>query len=93
MTAYVIVTYFWFINLLCFACYGLDKRRAKRGEWRIAERYLHLLVLLGGCLGALFAQYYFRHKIRKWRFLAVTYLIILLQFSLLAAWLWHWPLK
>lgn len=28
------------LNLICFILMGLDKRRAKRGEWRIKESTL-----------------------------------------------------
>ena len=41
------------INLATFAVYGIDKSRAKRGVWRIPEKTLFLLPLLGGSIGAL----------------------------------------
>ena len=40
--------YLLFINLFAFILMGLDKRKAKRGAWRIPERTLFLPVLLGG---------------------------------------------
>ena len=41
------------INLVTFAVYGADKRRARRGAWRVPEKTLFLLPLLGGSVGAL----------------------------------------
>src|SRR4051812_24046826 len=45
--------------------YGLDKSAAQRGAWRTREKTLHVLSLIGGWPGALFAQSVFRHKSRK----------------------------
>jgi len=52
-------------SVICFVQYGLDKRAARRGRWRIPESTLHLLELAGGWPGALIAQRAFRHKTRK----------------------------
>ena len=52
------------LNLIAFAAYALDKRRAARGERRISER---ALVLLGvpGPLGAWAGVFVLRHKTLK----------------------------
>lgn len=50
------------INLVTFAVYGADKRRARRGAWRVPEKTLFLLPLLGGSVGALLGMRVFRHK-------------------------------
>jgi len=52
-------------SLACFIGYGLDKRAAERGNWRVSETILILLGLAGGWPGALIAQETFRHKTRK----------------------------
>ena len=44
------------INLVTFLVYGADKRRARRGRWRIPEVTLLALALLGGAGGALLAM-------------------------------------
>lgn len=50
------------INVLVFALYGVDKRRAIRGEWRIPERTLLTGTWLLGGVGAWLAMRTFRHK-------------------------------
>lgn len=56
------------INIAAWAAFGIDKRRAKKGRWRIAERTLLLLAFVGGSLGAIAAMCMFRHKTRKAKF-------------------------
>ena len=51
------------INVVTFIAYGVDKRAAVRGNWRVPEIQLHTLEFLGGWLGAYLAQMFFRHKI------------------------------
>ena len=70
------------MNLIAFALYGIDKRRAKQGAWRISEYTLLLAALLGGSLGALLGMRYFRHKTRHRKFRYGVPLILLLQLGL-----------
>ena len=53
------------VNLLAFVAFGVDKRRAERGTWRLSENYLLMLAALGGWIGAKAGQRWFRHKTRK----------------------------
>ena len=41
------------VNVLAFVLFGLDKWFAVRGMWRISERTLFTVALLGGTAGAL----------------------------------------
>lgn len=74
------------INLVTFAVYGADKRRARRGAWRVPEKTLFLLPLLGGSVGALLGMRVFRHKTRHWYFVWGVPAILLAQLAL-AVWL------
>ena len=56
------------INVIAFAVYGLDKKRAIHDEWRIPEATLLTLAAAFGSVGALFGMYTFRHKTRKPKF-------------------------
>lgn len=50
------------INAIMFALYGVDKRRAIRGAWRIPEKTLLTGTWLLGGVGAWLAMRIFRHK-------------------------------
>ena len=50
------------INLIVFTLYGVDKRRAIKGAWRIPERTLLTGTWLLGGVGAWLAMRAFRHK-------------------------------
>ena len=50
------------VNVFVFSLYGLDKRRARRGAWRVPERTLLLGTWLFGGVGAFTAMRLFRHK-------------------------------
>ena len=64
----ILIWYLSVINFTTWAAYGLDKGRAKSGKWRIPERTLLLLALIGGSLGALAGMIMFRHKTIKAKF-------------------------
>ena len=53
------------MNLLAFAQFGIDKRRAVRGQWRIPEAKLLQSAFFGGYIGAKAGQAIFRHKTYK----------------------------
>ena len=74
------------INLAAFAVYGVDKSRARRGAWRVPEKTLFLLPLLGGSIGALLGMRVFHHKTKHWYFVWGIPAILLAQ-TALAAWL------
>ena len=75
------------VNVVTFTVYGIDKRKARRGTWRIPEKTLFLLPLLGGSVGALLGMKVFRHKTKHWYFVWGIPIILLAQ-TALAAWLW-----
>ena len=70
----------WIAALSCisFLLFGLDKRRAVCGAWRIPERTLLLSAFLGGAPGALFGMHFFRHKTQKLKFRILVPLALLL---------------
>ena len=63
-----ILIYLLIINLIGFYAMWSDKRRAKKGEWRIPEQTLFLITALGGGIGTIAGMYTFRHKTKKLRF-------------------------
>ncbi len=83
----VLLVWLAVINLVTFAVYGIDKAKAKRGAWRVPEKTLFLLPLLGGSLGALLGMRVFHHKTKHWYFVWGIPLILLAQIAL-AVWLY-----
>ena len=47
--------------ILLFLMYN-DKQKAIKKEWRIAEKTLFIVALLGGACGGVLGMYFFRHK-------------------------------
>ncbi|MGN2616837.1 DUF1294 domain-containing protein [Aliivibrio fischeri] len=67
------------MSLLTYAMYAVDKNAAKKGNWRTPENTLHVLSLLGGWPGALFAQNQFRHKSKKQPFKTILWITIFMN--------------
>jgi uncharacterized membrane protein YsdA (DUF1294 family)/cold shock CspA family protein len=72
-------------SFVSFAAYWSDKRRAERGEWRIAEGTLHTIDLAFGIAGGLLAQGILRHKSSKTSFGAMSAVIFALHMGGLLA--------
>lgn len=67
------------LNLLTFIIYGIDKRKAKKANWRIPESTLLLLALIGGSIGAWLGIKVWRHKTQHKKFYIGIPLIIITQ--------------
>lgn len=73
------------INLIAFLTYGIDKRKAKKEQWRISETALLFLTAIGGAFGAILGMHCFHHKTKKTKFkfvvpvCCVAWLLILLS--------------
>lgn len=74
-----IIIYLLIINIVTFLSMGIDKYKAKRGKWRIQEKTLLTLVVLGGGIGGIAGMYVFRHKTQKPRFFIGFPLIMIMQ--------------
>jgi len=69
-----------FINFFAFFLYRFDKLRAISGNFRISEKLLLFVAILGGSIGSWFAMYYGkRHKVNKLIFKLGVPLLIILQ--------------
>ena len=61
-----------------------DKRRARKNLWRIPERTLLGIAVLGGSIGCLLGMYTIRHKTLHLKFSAGIPLILVIQLALAA---------
>jgi len=75
------------INIVTLLFYAFDKMRARGGGFRVPEKVLHALVLIGGGAGGLVAMVSFRHKISKRSFQRVFWAIVALQIAGICVWL------
>lgn len=71
------------INIITIVVYGIDKRNAVHGKWRIRVSTLLALAAAGGSPGALLAMHLFHHKTRKKKFTIGIPLMLLAQIVLL----------
>ena len=61
----ILFYYFWGVNLLLFILMGMDKRAARRKKWRIPERRLLTLGMIGGGFGGILGMIIFHHKTHR----------------------------
>lgn len=59
--------------------YGIDKWKAHRKQWRISEKMLLFLAVIGGSAGALAEMYIFHHKTLHKKFTIGVPLILVIQ--------------
>ena len=74
-----------FMSIVAFILYGVDKKKAQKGAWRIPEAVLLGWGFFGGACGALCAMKAFRHKTKHWYFWAVNVLGLILHIAAIVA--------
>lgn len=65
------ISYLLLCNSLLFVLMYLDKQKAVKRQWRIPEKTLLGLGLIGGGIGGILSMQLFRHKTTKGSFKAV----------------------
>jgi len=73
--------YLLLLSLITFMMYHADKRKAKKGKWRVPEKVLLLSSFLGGAYGGYLAMILFRHKTTRehWYFTFINILSIIIH--------------
>jgi uncharacterized membrane protein YsdA (DUF1294 family) len=88
MLQQVLLVWLVAINVITAAAYAWDKAAARRGAWRVRERTLWTLDLLGGVAGAWIVFFALRHKTRHRSFwivqslATVLWVVVLLSIAL-----------
>lgn len=83
----IIFAYLAVINIFGFAIFGYDKRCAVLHRWRVPEKTLFLIAVLGGSIGAYAGMKIFRHKTRRRKFYIGIPVIAVIQYGWF---LWKW---
>lgn len=74
--------YLLLMNLIGIAVMGMDKSKARKHQWRIPEKTLFTVSILGGSVGTWAGMYLFRHKTKHWYFVIGMPLILVLQLGI-----------
>jgi uncharacterized membrane protein YsdA (DUF1294 family) len=78
-TSFIFFMYLLLVNIMAFSLMGMDKRKAKKNQFRISERTLFMSAIVGGTPGSIAGMYVFRHKTRHPSFKIGMPVILLLQ--------------
>ncbi len=82
LIACILLAAYALLSVIAFCFYAADKKKAKKGAWRIPEKVLLGLGFLGGAIGALLGMKLLRHKTKHWYFWAVNIAGLLWQIAL-----------
>ena len=75
----ILIIYPAMLTIAGFFSMGIDKKRARKNEWRVKERTLFLIAAFGGSIGSILGMYVFRHKTKHTSFVIGMPLILVLQ--------------
>lgn len=83
--SYIIFAVLGLMSIVAFCAFGIDKYKARHDGWRISEKTLLLIALLGGAIGAFAGMKAFHHKTHHKKF---TILVPLFALAQIAAVFW-----
>ncbi len=63
-----VVMYIIIINVWGIYIMKMDKRRAQKREWRVSEKNLWLIAIIGGAAGTTLGMWSYRHKTKHFAF-------------------------
>ena len=75
----IIGIYYICVNIIAFILYGLDKKYAREGRWRIPEKTLLGIAMIGGAAGAWIGMQTFRHKTKNMSFRTLVPLFVVVH--------------
>jgi len=88
----ILFTYLLLINAAGLLIMLADKRKAIKNQWRIPEKTMLTVAILGGSLGIYTGMQLFRHKTKHAKFSIGVPVILAIQI-LLAVFLFIWTQK
>lgn len=84
-----LICYIVFINLVSFMMFGIDKYKARRGQWRISEATLLAVAAIGGSIGAWMGMKVWHHKTLHSKFRYGVPIVLLAHIALMAYFCGH----
>lgn len=84
-----LICYIVVINLVSFMMFGIDKYKARRGQWRISEATLLAVAAIGGSLGARMGMKVWHHKTLHSKFRYGVPIMLLAHIALMAYFCGH----
>ena len=90
---FILALYAIIVNIVGFAEMGVDKRRARKGAYRIPEANLFLTAVIGGSIGCIIGMYAFRHKTRHRSLVFGMPAILIVQLAILGYLLFAAPIR
>ena len=79
----MIGVYYFCVNIIAFILYGLDKKYAREGRWRIPEKTLLGIAMIGGAAGAWIGMQMFRHKTKHLSFRVLVPVFVLVHVGII----------
>lgn len=83
------ICYIVVINLVSFMMFGIDKYKARRGQWRISEATLLAVAAIGGSIGARMGMKVWHHKTLHSKFRYGVPIMLLVHIALMAYFCGH----
>lgn len=75
----ILLVYLLLVNLAGLLSMYIDKKRAIKNKWRVTEKSLFLIAIIGGSVGSIAGMQLFRHKTKHWYFKYGMPAILILQ--------------
>ncbi len=82
------VIYLCVVTLIAVVVTLADKIKAARGKWRVPEKTLLIIAVLGGSVGMYVTMLTIRHKTKHIKFMAGIPIILLFQI-VATCWIFH----
>ncbi|MDY3933573.1 MAG: DUF1294 domain-containing protein [Muribaculaceae bacterium] len=83
------ICYIVVINLVSFMMFGIDKYKARRGQWRISEATQLAVAAIGGSIGAWMGMKVWHHKTLHSKFRYGVPIMLLAHIALMAYFCGH----
>lgn len=86
---WVVLLHMVMVNITTLCVYIYDKKAARKQAWRVPEKTLHAYALIGGTPAAMLARKFLRHKSAKRSFLIKSWIILVVQITVIFVLIWQ----